>query len=298
MDDPSVIFLNKSSGITSHTAIKKIQEILQCKKIGHSGTLDKFASGLVIVLLNKATKLSSFFLTQNKSYHAEIYFGIETDTLDPEGKPIRRGAVPSLSDISCVLADYFSGSIEQVPPLYSAVHVHGKRASSLARQGYSPALNSRKVCIHSYSIVKYAAPLLSILFTVSSGTYIRAIARDLGVLCNSAAYLHALQRTSIGNIQLTDAVQLEHIAQQRMPAKQGTIVHSAVNALEKIAQVQKIYVHDLHERERVQNGMLPLPLASASKNASKDKDFLALYDTLGCLGVWHNGKVCKSIFHI
>lgn len=294
MDFPAIVFLNKPDGITSHAAIKKIQKIINCRKIGHCGTLDKFARGLLILLLNKATRLSQFFLRLPKTYLAEITFGVQTDTLDPEGSRVAQGPVPDFDTVSRVLSEHFMGKILQVPPLYSAVHVQGERASKLARKGENPVLPAREVEIFDYKVQNYRAPRLIVRMHVSSGTYVRSIARDLGKQCGTVAYLSKLNRLSIAGISLQEAFDFEAIRQVSNDSKE-VIYSDPAAVLERLYRVKKCYVENAEQRTAVKHGQLP---ASYCKMKGDFHRFLALYNVEKLLGIWEMYPKLRSVFHI
>ena len=198
MSDFAVIITKKESGVTSFQSLSPIKKIYKGSKVGHCGTLDKFASGLMIVLTGEAAKLNPVFSGFDKSYRARIMLGCETNTLDPEGEVVRRcDHIPSIDEIEKILPS-FMGEIEQVPPVYSAIHVGGKRAYELARSDREVEMKARRVRIHSLSVLSFEAPYLVIDCRVSKGTYIRSIARDIAAAAGSAGHLTALERYSIG----------------------------------------------------------------------------------------------------
>ena len=202
------ILLNKSSGITSFNVLNKVKFGLKTKKVGHIGTLDKFANGLLGILTGCYTRLVPYFLMLDKEYIAEVYFGRRTDTLDPEGEIIEEKDVPCIETIKDVLKNY-TGEIEQVPPLYSAIHHNGERAYKLARKGIKPELDARKITIYSMELLAWESPVLKLRIRCSKGTYIRALARDIAKDCNSCGYLTDLKRTAIGPFLLKNAVRAD-----------------------------------------------------------------------------------------
>lgn len=202
---PGLILLDKPEGITSFTALNDIKKKLATKKVGHTGTLDKFACGLLLVLVGKMTKLNPFFTGMDKEYVADIQFGVETDTLDPEGEVVRECPAPGLAEVEKVLPD-FLGEIIQTPPVYSAVHINGERASRLARAGRQVEMPQRKVRIHSLEVLDGKDSCMTIKVACSKGTYIRSLARDLGLAAGSCAYVVRLKRTKVGAFELRDAV--------------------------------------------------------------------------------------------
>ena len=318
---PLVLLLNKPKGITSHTVIKQVQKSIKCKKIGHCGTLDKFASGLLIVLLNNATRLSQFFLKLPKTYIAEICFGETTDTLDPEGAITGKAKVPQLKDIQKALSLYFIGTILQRPPQYSAIHVNGERASNRVRKGEQVVISPRKVDIFSYSIIKYESPKLTLSLHVSSGTYIRSIAHDLAQYCNSVAYVSCLERDSIADILLQEACSLSSITdlshnfnslyKHEIQAKMDNEVHEDIDIssvqsiclnraclispeaiLERLYTVKRCYTDEDSIRDKVTMGILPSIIIN---NKPSKTNFIALHDRKGLVGIWETISKYKKV---
>lgn len=196
-----LIILNKSSGITSFDALKEIKKELKTSKVGHTGTLDKFAQGLMLVLTERDLKLARWFSNCDKQYIGRIKFGIETDTLDPEGEIISQAPLPSLEDVEHTLGQ-FTGDIMQAPPAYSAIHVNGKRASELARSGETPEMKKRPVTVYKLELRLWEPPFADIFVRCSSGTYIRSLARDIALACGSRGHLVSLIRTQIAGFKL------------------------------------------------------------------------------------------------
>jgi tRNA pseudouridine55 synthase len=203
----AILLLNKIPGITSFEALKPVKKALGSRKVGHTGTLDKFAGGLLVVLTGKALKLTPYFTNCSKYYEALVRFGSETDTLDPEGLVTAEAPVPSKEAIDLVL-ERFRGRITQIPPVFSAIHVDGKRASELARSGVSVEMKPRSVTIHELSLCSYEPPFARLKIHCSAGTYIRALARDIAVAAGSRAHLAGLTRSQVGRFSLADAIPL------------------------------------------------------------------------------------------
>ena len=205
----AVLLIDKAPGITSFDCLGRVKRLVN-KKTGHCGTLDKFAHGLLIVLCGSYTHLVPAFMGMDKTYEAVIEFGKSTDTLDPEGVVIETGVVPSLEEVTKAV-QAMVGSLMQIPPAYSAIHVNGKRSYQMARSmkessEVSSLLPARPITIYEASVLSYEAPFLKVRLRVSKGTYIRSYARDLGHLCNSCAYVKELYRTSIGPFKVEDAI--------------------------------------------------------------------------------------------
>jgi tRNA pseudouridine55 synthase len=204
-DHKGLLLLKKSPGLTSFESLKAVKEALSQGSVGHTGTLDKFASGLLLVLAGSALKLAQWFSGAPKEYEGVIRFGAETETLDPEGEITARGPVPSPEEIGKVLP-LFRGKIMQEPPLYSAIHVNGARAHELARAGKRPEIKKRPVHIYGLELLSWEAPLAWIRVRCSAGTYIRSLARDIALAAGSRAHLVELVRTRIGGFLLGEAV--------------------------------------------------------------------------------------------
>ena len=203
-DRSTVTLIRKDSGVTSFSSLRYVKKHVN-KKTGHCGTLDKFATGLLIACCGKYTKKVPLFMGLDKQYVAVIEFGTETDTLDPEGEIVARADVPSIETIENMVAQ-MTGSIMQAPPAYSALHIDGKRSYELARKGVDVQPEKRPVFIYGAQILNWSAPYLTIRLDVSKGTYIRSYARDLALACGSRGYVSALERTKIGPFYVSEAV--------------------------------------------------------------------------------------------
>ena len=198
------LLLEKKSGHTSFESLTAVKRAFGTGKAGHTGTLDKFASGLLLVLVGRGVKLASLFLNCIKEYSGVIRFGEETDTLDPEGTVIANGPVPSREKVEEALAA-FRGNILQSPPQYSALHINGRRAHELAREGKTIIMEKRPVTVYDLKLVSWNPPDAEIHARVSSGTYIRSLARDIALEAESRAHLSALRRTAVGDFRLENA---------------------------------------------------------------------------------------------
>ncbi|MBN2875966.1 MAG: tRNA pseudouridine(55) synthase TruB [Spirochaetales bacterium] len=199
--------LDKPVGITSYSFLSSMGRRLgDIVKSGHAGTLDSFASGVLVCLFGRYTRLSNYFMGTGKGYEALIKFGEETDTLDPEGAVVATAPVPDLRAVEAALPS-FRGNILQVPPVYSAVHVGGERAYQRARKGQDVPLVARPVTINELELLSYEAGLARIRIACSKGTYIRSLARDIATSCGSRGRLQELRRTFSGPFRVEDAVQ-------------------------------------------------------------------------------------------
>lgn len=208
-----ILLINKEKGITSYDVIRQLKRIFpKGQKIGHAGTLDPFATGLLIVLLGKGTKLMNHFHTLNKEYVVKGEFGYSTDTQDCTGS-----VVDSVTDLRCVSKEEledkikccFLGDIEQVPPAYSAKKISGKKAYDLARSGRSVEIKPVSVHIFSYDVVSYNWPFVEFKVVCSTGTYIRTLINDLGNCLGIYATAVELERIRIGDFSVENSVSLE-----------------------------------------------------------------------------------------
>jgi tRNA pseudouridine55 synthase len=199
-----IILLDKPAGQTSFQSLGFLKRSLGTGRIGHAGTLDKFAEGLLIVLTGRMTRLCALATSLDKEYMGVFTFGRGTDTLDPEGAVTAEGPVPSREAIEAVLPE-FRGALSQVPPEYSAVHVNGRRASEAARLGESVQLRPRPVRIDTLEMVEYRLADVSFRISCSKGTYIRSLARDMAARLGTCAHVSKLRRTRIGGFSVDDA---------------------------------------------------------------------------------------------
>ena len=208
-----IILIDKPAGISSFGVVAKVRGRLKTEfghkvKVGHTGTLDPFATGLLILLSGKMTKKSNEFLKQDKEYEAELKLGFKSSTGDPEGELFQvSDRVPELAEITEVVKS-FEGEISQTVPRFSAVKINGERAYRLARAGKDFETPTRKVTIYEIEILEYNYPVLKIRAKVSSGTYIRTLAEDIGAKLGTGAYLTTLRRTKIADYDVKDAEKL------------------------------------------------------------------------------------------
>lgn len=203
----ALLVINKPSGLHSGMLTRRIGRRIGIKT-GHAGTLDPAADGVLPLLLGRATRLSRFFLTANKVYTAMICLGVETDTLDADGTVVARHPLTAkcTRDYCAATLDRFTGEIEQVPPVYSAIRVNGKRLYRYARAGEEVARSSRSVHVHKIDLLRFDPPLLSVRVTSGSGFYVRSFAADLGTALGCGAHLAHLTRDAVGTLGLKQAV--------------------------------------------------------------------------------------------
>ncbi len=206
--DAGMVLLRKPSGVTSFAALGRLKRALGIRRIGHTGTLDRFASGLLIALVGRLTRIGWLITDLPKRYHATVHLGEQTATLDPEGPVELRRPLPSAQALEDALPG-FVGRIRQVPPAYSAVHVGGERASRLARRGSPVQPAAREVYVESLRITAMELPRMTIEVVCGKGTYVRSLARDLAAAAGSCGHVAALQRLSIGAFTVGDAAPID-----------------------------------------------------------------------------------------
>ena len=200
----------KPEGVTSFQALSGLKKIFGTNKVGHTGTLDKFATGVMIICIGSYTRLAQYVVGKSKGYTAVVKMGVETDTLDPEGSTVKEGDLPDLLKIEESIRG-FIGEISQIPPRYSAIHVNGKRAHDRIRNGEDFEMHPRDVRIDSIDLISYENGLLSIDVQCSKGTYIRSLARDIAEAAGSCGSLAALSRTRVGTVHSKDCNTEEEI---------------------------------------------------------------------------------------
>lgn len=204
--------VDKPVGWTSHDVVDRVRRRLGIKKVGHTGTLDPMATGVLVLCLGQATRLSPFLTDLGKSYRAEIHLGVSTDTLDAEGKVTDRSDhIPKDPEEIFRAVRIFVGEVEQIPPMFSARKVSGKRLYRLARSGQEVEREARRVHIYRIDIQGYVPPILEVEVHCSKGTYIRSLADDIGKELGCGGHLAGLRRTAVGNIELSHCIGLERL---------------------------------------------------------------------------------------
>ncbi|MCD4829708.1 MAG: tRNA pseudouridine(55) synthase TruB [Candidatus Cloacimonetes bacterium] len=205
-----MLLIDKPEGITSFDVIRQLRRVCSVRKMGHTGTLDPFATGLLPILLGKATRLNTWVSGQSKTYEVEMELGRRTDTGDPTGELIETTPVPVLDDAAlAALVPQVLAITEQTPPAYSAVKVDGRRAYKLARDGKPVSLTPRPVRIESFDILSFELPRLRYRVGVSKGTYVRALSESIAAMLGTVGVTTALRRSGVGALAVADAVPLD-----------------------------------------------------------------------------------------
>ncbi|MGA9350566.1 MAG: tRNA pseudouridine(55) synthase TruB [Anaerolineae bacterium] len=208
-----ILNIDKPAGMTSHDVVARVRQMTGQRRVGHAGTLDPLATGVLVVCLGQATRVAEYLMASDKVYRAEICLGVSTDTHDAEGEVTATAEVDvRQEELGKALAS-FIGSIQQVPPMYSALKREGTPLYKLARQGITVEREPRSVEIYNIELLNWMSPLLTIRVECSPGTYIRALARDLGQKLGCGAHLRSLTRLASGHFSLENAVSLDELAE-------------------------------------------------------------------------------------
>ena len=252
-----ILLIDKEDGATSFDIVKRVKTAFggrTAPKIGHSGTLDPFATGLLVILVGQGTKLSSYVMDTEKVYRATMKLGEDTDTLDPTGTVVRTRPVPQV-DLEHVRtrAEEFVGRIRQLPPAYSALKVRGTRAYSLARKGLEVDLAPREVSVHFIRILLVDLPHVTMEVGCSSGTYVRSLAADLAAALGTAGHLASLRRLASGPFGVEEALGSEVILKEKNP---GALRERVIPMRDALPHLTGIDV-DAALADRVRHGYQP-----------------------------------------
>ena len=234
MNSGGVLLIDKPKGITSTRVVEKVRKRLKTK-VGHTGTLDPIATGLLILLVGKATRFSWIFLNMDKTYRVKAILGIETNTYDIEGEVLKEKEVNASCEEVNETLKRFVGDIEQTPPPFSAKKVKGKRAYSLARKGLTPELKPVRVRVYETELLGCKIPEFELRIRVSSGTYVRSLIHDIGKELSTGAVVKELVREEIGPFSLKDSVSLENFLNSKDPWDYVIPVEEALSFLPKVS---------------------------------------------------------------
>jgi tRNA pseudouridine55 synthase len=246
-----ILVINKPKNWTSHDVVNKVRRLLQEKKIGHTGTLDPLATGVLVLCIGKATKIVRYLESDDKEYIAELKLGATSDTLDSDGVILetREYKPPSRDEVQCAL-DRYRGNILQRPPAYSAIKVSGVPSYRLARQGTILEHKERPVTISEISLLEYHDPVVRFRVTCSKGTYIRTLCAEIGAFLGAGAHLTALIRTRSGRFWIEKAINLEQLAQK---ATLGIAEEALLSLSEALGSFASVTV-DASEAMRISHG--------------------------------------------
>ena len=233
-----ILLIDKPAGLTSHDVVRQVRRICRTRKVGHAGTLDPLATGVLAIAIGDGTKILQFLFADDKSYRADFRLGVSTDTLDADGDVIAQRPLPDdcQNRLETVL-EQFRGHIEQVPPMYSALKKNGVPLYKLARQGETIERQARPVTIDRLTLLQVALPDVTIEVDCSKGTYIRSLVSDIGEALGCGAHLTALRRLASGQFHLADCISLERL-QQAVDAGDASVILSLDRALQHFPAVQ------------------------------------------------------------
>ena len=233
-----LLLVDKASGLTSHDVVAQVRSILNERRVGHAGTLDPMATGLLVLAVGPSTRLLRFAQSEVKRYRGTVQLGVATDSLDADGAPTERRAVPSIShDVMNAAAGAMLGIQQQIPPMVSAVKVGGRRLHQLARQGLEVEREARDVTIHSFALVATDDPSVwSFDVECSVGTYVRVLLSDLTSALGTVGHLSSLRRTRSGDFRVEDALSVEQLSD--VVASGGTALRAPVTFVEKLEHVE------------------------------------------------------------
>lgn len=292
-----ILNINKAKGMTSHDVVAKVRKLLQQKRVGHAGTLDPAASGVLPICIGMGTRVAEYLSESGKAYQAEITFGVVTDTYDAEGTIIRTAnpANLTLTQIEEALPS-FLGPQMQLPPRYSAIKIQGQAAYKRVRSGEEITLEPRPVTFYRLEIMAWHPPQLTLAVECSKGTYIRSLAYDLGERLGCGAYLSALIRTRSGPFQLSQSASLEQLAEV---CAQGTIaeyVFPIDSALQQYPALQldaTTLEHVLHGNAFHSDGPDQQPSANLARIYDSEGHLLAIAIWNAEQRIWQP----KKVFH-
>jgi len=249
-----IILIDKDAGRTSFDVVKDVRRILKVRKVGHAGTLDPFATGLLVILLGQGTKLFPYLMSGKKIYRATLRLGVETDTHDPTGRVVQTKPVPKLEHgYIREKASEFIGEIEQAPPIFSAVKYRGERAYEFARKGVKIEIEKRRVKIYDLKVTFLDLPDVTMEISCSSGTYIRSIAADLGEKLGTGAHLKTLRRLSSGPFRAKDALDPKHI---RIPSSHHLFRDKIIPLREALPDMMETQI-DANIAQKIRHGYQP-----------------------------------------
>jgi len=257
-----ILLIDKPPGLTSFDVVRRVRRALKVRKVGHLGTLDPFATGLLPLALGEATKLAQFLLEEPKTYRATLKLGVETDTQDLTGRVIREsGDLPAAEEIRQA-ASKFVGEIDQVPPKFSAVHHQGTRLYKLARRGEDVEVLPRQVVIHRLEVEDITIPQVTMLVECSKGTYVRTLAHDLGRALGCGAHLTGLTRLAVGPFRLEEALPLEEVEK---PENYAFTRRRLIQLADCLPGWEAVHLDRDQARRLAQGQVLPWPEASSPR---------------------------------
>ena len=266
-----LILINKQKGFTSHDVVNVIRKKLNTKKVGHTGTLDPNATGVLPILIGKGTKISKYLMEHDKTYIATLKLGEKTDTGDSEGQVIEEKSIPAdlkKEDINNALQNFF-GKQKQVPPMYSAIKINGKKLYEYAREGKEVKLEAREIEIYKIELLEYQNNKIKFEVECSKGTYIRTLCEDIAKKLGTVGYMEELQRTKVNNFKIGDSVLLDDITLE--------------NVEEDLIKIEEVF----KEKDKIEldNKKLELFLNGVKLTYDLPKDIYRIYNNKQFIGI-------------
>jgi tRNA pseudouridine55 synthase len=271
-----ILILNKPGGWTSFDVVAKVRRLTGVRRVGHTGTLDPMATGVLVICLGQATRVSEYMVGYDKTYRAMIELGVETDTYDAQGEVTARSPVGVSEAALREALKTFTGDIRQIPPMFSAIKHEGKKLYNLARKGVEVEREARAVKIYSIEVIAFKSPILTIEVRCSSGTYIRSLAHDLGSALGCGAHLSALTRTAVGPFSLSQAATIETL---EAVAASGTWTAWLLPTDVALKSFPAVTLSE-DEKTRARHGMSVTPATGTASRASHT-DLVRAYDPAG-----------------
>lgn len=278
-----LLIINKQKGFTSHDVVNVIRKKLNTKKVGHTGTLDPNATGVLPILIGKGTKISKYLMEHDKTYIATLKLGEKTDTGDSEGQVIEEKSIPKdlrKEDINDVLQS-FLGKQKQLPPMYSAIKINGKKLYEYAREGKEVKIEPRNIEIYKIELLEYQNNKIKFEVECSKGTYIRTLCEDIAKKLGTVGYMEELQRTKVNNFRIEDSILLDDITLE--------------NAEKNMIKIEEVF----KEKETIEldNKKLELFLNGVKLTYSLSEDIYRIYNNehfIG-IGILKNGLLKRDI---
>jgi len=270
-----ILLVDKPAGITSAKVVARIKKIFGARKVGHTGTLDPFATGILVCCINRATKLARFLLHGNKKYEAVLHLGIETDTQDSTGIVTSTCDNVLFSEIKIrSVFNQFEGSIEQIPPVYSALKWKGTPLYKLARSGKPVQKPARRITIFNIEILGINLPLIHFSISCSAGTYIRTFCADIGKFLGCGGHLKELRRIQSGGFSITEAVKLSELENFALSEKISDRITSMSNALQDMPE----HIADKGLAEKIMHGNIITKKDLRPAHTETSESFIKIVD--------------------
>lgn len=281
MKNKGVIVINKPTDWTSFDVVNKIKRLIGLSRVGHLGTLDPMATGVLLVTIGKATKLFDIMQEKKKTYVATFHFGEETDTLDSTGKITNsNNKIVTRKEIEAIL-NTFVGEISQIPPKYSAKSINGVRAYTLARKNEDFVLPAKVVKIYELKIVNFNDNILTLEITCGSGTYIRALGRDIAYKLNTFATMTSLVRTKVGKFDISQAVYINSLTKEN--------IENYILPIDSVLDYDKIELSDSNTKKLLNGQTIKTDLKDGTYKLNDELDTIALIQV-------HNSNAKMSLF--